>query len=93
MRIDVKFIAVRGAAGAALGAYSRDDLERYLYNHTKIVEFETDGKEFFAILRTESQLGDENATYLANYQAGRLRSGLMSATVGDTRMDLMGTFA
>lgn len=86
MRIDVKFIAVRGAAGSR--AHAREDLQSFLYDHTKIVEFDTDGKEFFALLRTESQLGDENATYLANYQAGRLRSGLMSATVGDTAVEL-----
>lgn len=83
--IYVKYLDVRGKARFG----GRDILERYCYDHTKIVEYEHNGQDFFATLRTESSESDERAQYLAEYQAGRLRSGLMAATVHDTIRDLV----
>ena len=79
MILHVKFVAVTGRG-------DRELLQAYLYDSTKLVEYMDSGERFVAILRTEGPT-DKRAQYLADYQAGRLQSGLLVARVSDDPLD------
>ena len=71
----------------------RERVERYLYSHTTILECvevrSNDHNQVTRnsfILRTLAETGS-HADHLAQYQAARLCSGLMSATVHDNYWD------
>jgi hypothetical protein len=88
MIIHVKFIRVEGKKGSSPSEYGPSRLQSFLYDHTKIVEHEEDVTgHFIATLRTEA-VTDERAQYYADYQAGRLRSGLIQAKVYNTLQDM-----
>lgn len=70
------FIAVRARGGEA-------QFQPYLYDHTTLIE-KLDGERFVLVTKSD----DPNRTfYLAEYQAARLGSGLMGASVYATMAD------
>lgn len=82
MIIHVKFIAVTGRA-------DNPTIERYCYDHTKIMEwYETGDGTFKTVLRTEATT-EFDVQRKAKYQADRLSSGLYGAQVFDSFSDAM----
>ena len=62
---------------------TKETLERYLYDHTKLISFEQDKKNldwFVAVIQT-SAISILKMEYYASYQAGRLLSGNYGVTI------------
>jgi len=85
MIIHVKYIAVQGFG-------KRENIERFLYDHTKIVEHyegEYRGEAYsYAVLRTEAT-SNERVNYFAKYQVERFQSGLYSAKIADKPIEVL----
>jgi GTPase Era involved in 16S rRNA processing len=56
-----------------VGKGPREDFERALYDHTKVVEFQESDGNFVALIATEG-LTHDRAAYLAAFQSDRLKS-------------------
>ena len=65
-----------GIAAEVMGKGDLKMLERYLYEHTKVVAFEGNESAFQALIVTVAETPPQTR-FLAEYQHDRLRSGLM----------------
>jgi len=75
---DVRWIVINA------GTRQRSEIQAYLYDRTTIVQSYNDGHGDVHIAVTLDPTSSPDATFLARYQAERLMSGWIGATVCET---------